>query len=161
MQNFLFVGKVIQDKLYKRFKLRDYPPIADNLVFSKLILPVTQMDRLLQTIEIKNSGDITVDSTGAKTFFTIPTREIWTILAIRLHLSTGAYTFTQISIRDDKNVKELALDVFSATADHSFSPGQPLPLEHDWLIKGYVNAKTVNGNARMDMLILNETAYTQ
>ena len=46
--DFLYVGKVIQDKLFRRFLLRDYPLITDPFFFHKVIVGVTQVDELFR-----------------------------------------------------------------------------------------------------------------
>lgn len=159
MENWLYVGKVIQDRLWRRFSLREYPQVPDPLLFNKTIIGVTNIDELLKKPKIEVSGDIPIAATGWVDFHTVPPGKRHTVIQAYLVVSSGTFTFNQIAVFDGSR----AIAIYKpAGSETSVVPSIPvkMPMPEGWTLRCYINSFSGAGNLNGYVLVEEEDAYS-
>ncbi len=156
MENFLFVGKVIQDRLFRRFKLRDHPELTDPMFFQKVIIPVSNIDDLLKDPVLTVTA-AAVAGTGWVTLHICPKGKKEEIKTLYIEVSSGTFTFTDISIHD--GTTQVNIEKPSAGTTRQVAVYAGITLKEDWTIRVYVNSYTNPGNLESEVMTLREDAY--
>ncbi len=130
MPGLMYVGKVIQDRLWRRFKLSMNLSQPDQYKFQDVIIPVTQLDELMRASKIGGGvKDISAAGGVLVTYFTVPKGKRWRLV--------GAYRVTTTGVSrmyiDDGSSAAFYLTA-ADTASVTVFPGTPLWIEETWTI---------------------------
>ncbi len=161
MTTWLYVGKVIQDRLFRRFRLRDHPVIPDPLYFNKIILPITNIDELLKDPVYFDSGPIATSGAGGYKMYTVPAGIRAKLLSLSTKRTSGNFTFNGIYVVDADDNIGVAIDAFTAVPlNAKQSPlYQAIPMKERWYIQVNVDTVTVDGNLEIEAVFEYEDAY--
>jgi len=129
-------------RLYARFNLEPGPASVSPDV-SKTIQPVTDVDRLLTTPEVRMVG--TVSFNGALDVLVVPEDEIWALGAYSIFRTSGDRVLTQIDIRDVFGSK-INLDTPASVSVTENIFGNKLRMGPGWLFRITVGGGTTNGS---------------
>lgn len=125
-----FIGKNIQERIARRFSLKNYEEIQESMRLAPVVYPVTNVDPLMVIPYIDTA---TKDlSAGAGTFvayFTVPQGKRW---HVRYYARGGTVAATTIVLKDTgSNVINLAAAGTGGAYVHIYGG---LPLEQGWSI---------------------------
>ncbi len=152
----LYVGKVIQDRLWRRFKLSYNQELPDPLLFEKYILPVSNIDDLLIDIKLEIET-IAISGTGSVPIYTCPKGKRAILKVAYFQQDGGTWTATSFHISD--GVSSPTIDRFTAATSRVVPMYQALPLKEDWTVRVYINSFTGAGNLTGGVIVEEEDAY--
>jgi hypothetical protein len=139
-------------RLGVRFKLEDSPPSGLGARLGTTIIPVTQADALLSTLDIaKKDLDLSAAGGSFVTAFTVPAGKRWTIYHLHL-LSTAGQS--QLLLSDNSQSVRLGL---SKTGPHDWSGS--MPADESWIITAATTGSGSDNNRECSILYDEEDAY--
>jgi len=139
-------------RLGARFKLEDSPPTGLGARLGTTIIPVTQADNLLSTLNTNQVDlDLTASPGGRVTAFTVPAGKRWTVYQLFLASVTGN---SQLMLVGDPKTVRLTT---SGTGDHMWS--HPIPMEEAWYLAAATTGNGSDNNEECSILYSEEDAY--
>ena len=139
-------------RLGSRFKLEDSPPTGLGARLGTTIIPVTQADALLTSLETNQTDlDLTAAAGGRVTAFTVPSGKRWTIYQIFLSTITGN---SQLMLVGSPKTVRLTP---SGSGDHVWS--HPIPANEGWYIAAATTGNAADNNEECSILYTEEDAY--
>ena len=148
----------VWSRLYNRFKLEPLPAVGSNAYVAPVIQPVTDADRLLQTLDIESST-VVVTSNISFVVATVPKGQRWTITQWRTRLSSGTWTHDTYLLKTPTGVSMTIHEYTAVATSELWDLPQALALDEGWQMTVNVNTHSVNGNMITDLLILREDAF--
>jgi len=155
----LYITKTVVDRLVGRFAL-NLSRLREGLFFlSPVVVPTTDTDALLRTLNLVEVGTINITGTGHKVVATVPLGKRWRVHGMRSQLATGTFTLDEMYVYNGSvwcNVKTIA----PAASVISYLPtDNPLIMDQSWEIRVDVNAKSVDGTLTTKLYYEEEDAY--
>jgi len=148
----------VWSRLYNRFLLEPLPAVGSNAYVAPVIQPVTDADRLLQTLALESS---TVSITSAIGFVvaTVPSGQRWTVQFMRVRRSSGTWTHNTFLIRSNLDIPMEIRNYTQTATSELWELLKPLELDEGWQLSVNVDTWSVTGNMVTDLLILREDAF--
>jgi len=154
----LWSSAEIINRLVRRYKLEDIASESNAMLIPRVIQPITNIDRLLETSGVERRAAFDPGGTGFFTIVEVPEGKRWEIIGFRGARVTGAtITFNAFAMTPAGGTQFIAL-TFTASADFSYIFPQSLPLEEGGIPQLSVNAYTT-GTCLMDILVREEDAF--
>jgi len=140
------------NRLGSRFKLEDSPPSGLGARLGTTIIPVTQADALLKTMDVgKKDLDLSASAGTFVTAFTVPANKRWTIYHLHLISTTGS---SQLLLSDGSQSVRLG---DSKTGAHDWSG--VMPADENWLVTAATSGSGADNNRECTILYEEEDAY--
>lgn len=155
-----YVQTPIIERLVKRFRLSDHPNQAGLWTLSPRIVPVTNVDDLLKTLNFPAFVTYNVTATGLITLDTVPVGKRRKYHAISAGLATGTFTVNAFALANGS--ASFYAKTFTPASGITYTPGNgdnPILLDAGWLIQVNVDSKAVNGTLNYTALYEEEDAY--
>jgi hypothetical protein len=139
-------------RLGKRFKLEDSPPSGLGARLGTTIIPVTQADALLTTLNTSQVDlDLSAAPGGRVTAFTVPQGKRWIVYQFFLASVTGNSQL--LLVGDPKQVRLTS----SGTGDHMWS--HPIPMNEGWYLAAATTGNGADNNEECSILYSEEDAF--
>ena len=146
-------------RLVKRFLLQKYPIAPDkSLIMSHTIQPVTQIDRILQTLELEGATK-TIGSSGWATVHTVPDDERWNIIAYQVYESSGNYEIEKQRVYD--GTYHVPIDEWTAADRHVHTYSQLIPIAAGWTIDYEIVNYVAGGQLASFLLVWKEKDFEE
>jgi hypothetical protein len=160
VKQYQFVSRELVPDLAGRFKLSDFAQTTDDMVLSRLIIPVTQVDQVLIQLKALDTGAIDPGGTTQRDAQEIPNGERWRIYSFYNTGSAGTITCSGIWLKDPDGTS-IPLYNFTAAqltnngSDANLSPWIP----EGWTIQWYIAAYNAGDTMRLRMLYEREYLF--
>lgn len=154
---YTFGNQPIFDKVTGRFQTTDFVTNPKSYIINRIIQPVTDVDKLMRTTQMLVSptdfANIAVTSTGTKILFTAAAWTRYYVKFVNAILNTGTFTQNQLGLQEPAGRAMLVKSFTSAASIFYTSTDKDFILEPGWSIYTNVDAKTVNGDMIVQLLM--------
>jgi hypothetical protein len=139
--------------LAERFGLEDTTPgETEPASVSKIIIPVTDVDKVARDADVYTTGSVSLTGTGAQTLFTMTADEEWTILAYDIGRVSGDRTVDTVYLRDpDNHPCVIRGQTASAVAREVVNNG--MRITRGWVIRINLTGGSTDGDWTLAMVV--------